>query len=43
MDMLTVDVTDCDDVEIGTRAILWGHNPGVDEGWQQPVAPLATN
>jgi alanine racemase len=31
MDMLTVDVTDCDDVEIGTRAILWGHNPGVDE------------
>jgi alanine racemase len=31
MDMLTVDVTDCDDVGIGTRAILWGHNPGVDE------------
>ena len=31
MDMVTVDVTDCGSVTIGTPAILWGQNPGVDE------------
>jgi alanine racemase len=31
MDMLTIDVTDCDAVEIGTTAILWGQDPGIDE------------
>jgi alanine racemase len=30
MDMLTVDVTDCHSVDIGTPAILWGRNPGID-------------
>lgn len=30
MDMLTVDVTDCGVVEIGTPAVLWGRNPGID-------------
>jgi len=31
MDMVTVDVTHCGSVTIGTPAILWGQNPGVDE------------
>lgn len=31
MDMLTVDVTDHPAVKIGSRAVLWGDNPGVDE------------
>ncbi len=31
MDMLTIDVTDCGAVEIGTPAVLWGQNPGIDE------------
>ena len=30
MDMVTVDVTDCGPVEIGTPAVLWGQTPGVD-------------
>lgn len=31
MDMITVDVTDHVAVQIGSRAILWGDQPGVDE------------
>lgn len=31
MDMLTVDVTDHPAVAIGSRAVLWGDDPGVDE------------
>lgn len=31
MDMITVDVTDNPAVKIGSRAILWGAEPGVDE------------
>jgi len=31
MDMVTIDVTDCGAVAIGTPVILWGQNPGVDE------------
>jgi alanine racemase len=31
MDMITVDVTDHPGVRIGSRAILWGSDPGVDE------------
>ena len=30
MDMLTVDVTDCGAVAVGTRAILWGDDPAID-------------
>lgn len=30
MDMVTVDVTDCGPVEIGTPVVLWGQTPGVD-------------
>jgi alanine racemase len=31
MDMITVDVTDHPAVQIGSRAVLWGSEPGVDE------------
>jgi alanine racemase len=31
MDMITVDVTDHPGVGVGSRAILWGSDPGVDE------------
>ncbi|MDP5055144.1 MAG: alanine racemase, partial [Congregibacter sp.] len=31
MDMITVDVTDHPAVAVGSRAILWGQEPGVDE------------
>ncbi|WOJ93855.1 alanine racemase [Congregibacter variabilis] len=31
MDMITVDVTDHTAVQIGSRAVLWGFQPGVDE------------
>ncbi|WP_439106377.1 alanine racemase [Congregibacter sp.] len=31
MDMITVDVTEHPGVHIGSRAVLWGDNPGVDE------------
>jgi alanine racemase len=31
MDMITVDVTDNPEAEVGARAVLWGHDPGVDE------------
>lgn len=30
MDMLTVDVTDCGTVAVGTRAVLWGDDPAID-------------
>jgi len=31
MDMITVDVSDHPGVKIGSQAILWGEQPGVDE------------
>jgi alanine racemase len=31
MDMITVDVTDCNDIEVGSPAILWGDDPHIDE------------
>ncbi|MEO1077999.1 MAG: alanine racemase [Pseudomonadota bacterium] len=31
MDMITVDVTDAPEVTVGSRAILWGSDPGIDE------------
>jgi alanine racemase len=31
MDMITVDVTDAPQVQVGSRATLWGEDPGVDE------------
>ena len=31
MDMITVDVTDCADVEVGSMAVLWGDEPHIDE------------
>ena len=31
MDMITVDVTDAPEVTVGSRAILWGEDPGIDE------------
>lgn len=31
MDMLTVDITDNPGVRIGTKAVLWGASPGIDE------------
>jgi len=30
MDMITVDITGADDIEIGDQVILWGQNPTVD-------------
>jgi alanine racemase len=34
MDMVTVDVTDCAHIEVGTPAVLWGSQPSVDEAAQ---------
>lgn len=31
MDMLTVDVTDCADISLGTSVTLWGNQPQIDE------------
>ena len=31
MDMLTVDVTDCGDISLGTPVTLWGDQPQIDE------------
>ena len=31
MDMITVDVTDCTDVQIGSLVVLWGDEPHIDE------------
>ena len=31
MDMITVDVTDNPEAAVGTRAVLWGADPGIDE------------
>ncbi|MEM6774916.1 MAG: alanine racemase [Pseudomonadota bacterium] len=31
MDMITVDVTDAPEVTVGSRAVLWGSDPGIDE------------
>ena len=31
MDMITVDVTDNPEAVVGTRAVLWGADPGIDE------------
>ena len=31
MDMVTVDVTDCLDVNVGAQAMLWGDQPAIDD------------
>ena len=31
MDMVTVDVTDCSNVNLGAQAILWGDQPAIDD------------
>ena len=31
MDMITVDVTDCADVQVGSLVVLWGDEPHIDE------------